>query len=175
VVVRAQGGNNAGHTVISNGVKYMLHLMPSGILWGDKVCVIGNGVVMDPIGLAGRMAKLRGQGVAITPDNLLISDCAHLAMPYHKGLDKAREAASVATRKSAPPGAASARRMQTRWSAWACAAPPCATRMRFARKNSPNASPCTMSSSPASRIEAVNADEVLPKLREASRSCWPRT
>jgi adenylosuccinate synthase len=92
VVVRAAGGNNAGHTVISNGTKYILHLIPSGILWKDKVCVIGNGVVMDPIGLLEEMAKLRGQGVTITPQNLLISETAHLVLPYHKGLDKAREA-----------------------------------------------------------------------------------
>ncbi|WP_395742738.1 adenylosuccinate synthase [Prosthecobacter sp.] len=92
LVVRAAGGNNAGHTVISNGTKYILHLIPSGILWKNKVCVIGNGVVMDPIGLLAEMAKLRGQGVTITPENLLISETAHLVMPYHRGLDKAREA-----------------------------------------------------------------------------------
>jgi adenylosuccinate synthase len=93
VVVRAQGGNNAGHTVISGGQKYVLHLVPSGILWPSKLNVIGNGVVLDPIGLVEEIAKLRGQGIKITSDNLLISDCAHLVMPYHKGLDKAREAA----------------------------------------------------------------------------------
>ena len=92
VVVRAAGGNNAGHTVISGGTKYILHLIPSGILWKNKVCVIGNGVVMDPIGLLEEMAKLRGQGVTIAPENLLISETAHLVMPYHRGLDKAREA-----------------------------------------------------------------------------------
>lgn len=92
LVVRAAGGNNAGHTVISNGTKYILHLIPSGILWKNKVCVIGNGVVMDPVGLLAEMAKLRGQGVEITPENLLISETAHLVMPYHRGLDKAREA-----------------------------------------------------------------------------------
>ncbi len=92
VVVRAAGGNNAGHTVISNGTKYILHLIPSGILWNDKICVIGNGVVMDPTGLLAEMAKLRGQGVTITPENLLISETAHLVMPYHRGLDKVREA-----------------------------------------------------------------------------------
>ena len=91
VVVRAAGGNNAGHTVISGGTKYILHLIPSGILWKDKVCVIGNGVVMDPLGLLEEMAKLRAQGVNITPENLLISDTAHLVMPYHRGLDQARE------------------------------------------------------------------------------------
>jgi adenylosuccinate synthase len=92
VVVRAQGGSNAGHTVISEGVKHVLHLVPSGILWPTKLNVIGNGVVLDPIGLCEEIAKHRGNGVVITPQNLLISDCAHLAMPYHQGLDKAREA-----------------------------------------------------------------------------------
>ncbi|HEY1083503.1 MAG TPA: adenylosuccinate synthase [Prosthecobacter sp.] len=92
VVVRAAGGNNAGHTVINNGTKYILHLIPSGILWEDKMCVIGNGVVMDVLGLLTEMAKLRGQGVKITPANLKISETAHLVMPYHKGLDHAREA-----------------------------------------------------------------------------------
>lgn len=92
VVVRAAGGNNAGHTVINGGTKYILHLIPSGILWEGKVCVIGNGVVMDPLGLLEEMAKLRAQGVKITPENLLISETAHLVMPYHRALDRAREA-----------------------------------------------------------------------------------
>jgi adenylosuccinate synthase len=92
VVVRAAGGSNAGHTVISNGQKYILHLIPSGILWEEKLCVIGNGVVLDPIGLLEEMAKLRGQGVKITSQNLRISETCHLVMPYHKALDRAREA-----------------------------------------------------------------------------------
>ncbi|TLD68741.1 adenylosuccinate synthase [Phragmitibacter flavus] len=91
VVARAQGGSNAGHTVINNDTKYILHLIPSGILWPDKICVIGNGVVIDPIGLLAEIDKLRGQGVNITPENLLISDRAHLTLPYHQSLDKARE------------------------------------------------------------------------------------
>ena len=92
VVVRAAGGNNAGHTVINNGTKYILHLIPSGILWPGKICVIGNGVVMDPLGLIQEMEKLRAQGVKIDPSNLLISETAHLVLPYHKALDLAREA-----------------------------------------------------------------------------------
>jgi adenylosuccinate synthase len=91
VVARAQGGSNAGHTVISGGIKYILHLIPSGVLWKDKICVIGNGVVLDPPGLLAEMAKLRGQGVEISPANLLISENAHLTMPYHRALDVARE------------------------------------------------------------------------------------
>jgi adenylosuccinate synthase len=92
VVVRAAGGSNAGHTVIQNGQKYVLHLIPSGILWSEKLCIISNGVVLDPMGLVEEMTKLRGQGVKITPQNLRISETAHLVLPYHKGLDRAREA-----------------------------------------------------------------------------------
>ena len=91
VVARAQGGANAGHTVINNGTKYVLSLVPSGVLWPEKMCVIGNGVVIDPIGLLQEMDRLRGQGVSITPANLVISESAHVTMPYHKELDKARE------------------------------------------------------------------------------------
>ena len=61
--------------------KYILHLVPSGILWPDKLCVIGNGVVLDPIGLVEAINELRGQGVTITKDNLLISDRAHVVLP----------------------------------------------------------------------------------------------
>ncbi|MGE9266777.1 MAG: adenylosuccinate synthase, partial [Verrucomicrobiales bacterium] len=93
LVVRGQGGNNAGHTVIAHGKKYVLHLVPSGILWEDKLCVIGNGVVMDPVGLAGEIKGLEEKGIAITPDRLLISDRAHVVLPYHRELDAAREAA----------------------------------------------------------------------------------
>jgi adenylosuccinate synthase len=80
IVVRSQGGNNAGHTVIHRGVKYVLHLIPSGILRHRKVCVIGNGVVIDPVALVAEMDGLRQLGVNIDK-NLLISDCAHLVLP----------------------------------------------------------------------------------------------
>src|SRR3979409_275372 len=90
IVVRSQGGNNAGHMVIYRGRKYILHLIPSGILRRGKVCVIGNGVVIDPIFLAGEIDGLRKLGIKID-NNLLISDCAHLVMPYHRVLDEQRE------------------------------------------------------------------------------------
>lgn len=93
VVVRGQGGNNAGHTVIADGKKYVLHLLPSGILWDGKTNVIGNGVVIDPIGLVQEIERIESQGVAITPAKLVISDRAHVVMPFHKELDAAREAA----------------------------------------------------------------------------------
>jgi len=91
IVVRSQGGNNAGHTVIHDGVTYVLHLIPSGILRRRKVCVIGNGVVVDPIALVEEMEELRKAGVKIDNKNLLISDCAHLVLPYHRLLDEQRE------------------------------------------------------------------------------------
>lgn len=92
LVARGQGGNNAGHTVIANGKKYVLHLVPSGILWGNKTCIIGNGVVIDPVGLCKEITTLEEQGIPVTPEQLLISDRAHLVLPYHRELDAAREA-----------------------------------------------------------------------------------
>src|SRR5258708_3211492 len=90
IVVRSQGGNNAGHTVIHGGTKYILHLIPSGILRRGKRCVIGNGVVIDPVALVTEIEGLRKLGVQIGK-NLLISDCAHLVLPYHRLLDEQRE------------------------------------------------------------------------------------
>src|SRR3954463_1771798 len=90
IVVRSQGGNNAGHTVMHRGLKYVLHLIPSGILRRGKICVIGNGVVIDPIALVAEIAGLREAGLKIDK-NLLISDCAHLVLPYHRVLDEQRE------------------------------------------------------------------------------------
>src|SRR5207245_3714793 len=90
IVVRSQGGNNAGHTVIYRGVKYVLHLIPSGILRRGKTCLIGKGVVIDPIALLSEMDSLRKLGIKIGK-NLLISDCAHLVLPYHRVIDEQRE------------------------------------------------------------------------------------
>ena len=90
IVVRSQGGNNAGHTVIHRGRTYILHLIPSGILRRGKVCVIGNGVVVDPMALVGEIEGLRKLGIQIGK-NLLLSDCAHLVLPYHRALDEQRE------------------------------------------------------------------------------------
>jgi adenylosuccinate synthase len=92
IVVRSQGGNNAGHTVIVGGTKYVLHLIPSGILRPGTLCVIGNGVVLDPIAVAVEIEGLRAKGIQVTPQNLMISDAAHLVLPYHRLLDEAREA-----------------------------------------------------------------------------------
>lgn len=91
IVVRSQGGNNAGHTVIVGDAKYVLHLIPSGILRPGKKCVIGNGVVIDPIAVVTEIEELRARKIQVTEDNLLISDCAHLVLPYHRVLDEQRE------------------------------------------------------------------------------------
>ncbi|MBI1912897.1 MAG: adenylosuccinate synthase [Deltaproteobacteria bacterium] len=90
IVVRFQGGNNAGHTVIVDGEKFIFHLIPSGILHPGKVCVIGDGVVVDPEVLIKEIDVLKAKGI-FRPEDLLISKNAHLIMPYHKKLDVARE------------------------------------------------------------------------------------
>jgi adenylosuccinate synthase len=91
VVVRYAGGNNAGHTVFIGKDKYVLHLVPSGILRKGKLCVIGNGVVVDPIGLVEEIEGLRKLGVKVTPDNFILSETAHVVFPYHRELDAQRE------------------------------------------------------------------------------------
>ena len=90
-VVRFQGGNNAGHTVVVNGEKFILHLLPSGMLHGNGKCIIGPGVVIDPKVLLHELAQLEEKGAKT--DHLLISDRAHLIMPYHVELDGLKEEA----------------------------------------------------------------------------------
>ena len=90
VVVRTQGGNNAGHTVLIGKQKYVLHLVPSGILRKRKQCVVGNGVVIDPVSLVAEIDGLRRFGVKCE-GNLFISETAHLVFPYHRELDAQRE------------------------------------------------------------------------------------
>lgn len=92
VVVRFQGGNNAGHTLVVGGKKFIFHLIPSGILYEDKTCLIGNGVVVDPEVLLQEIDRLAEAGVSVQPGRLYLSEKAHLIMPYHKALDLAREA-----------------------------------------------------------------------------------
>jgi adenylosuccinate synthase len=91
VVVRFQGGHNAGHTLVINGVTYKLSLLPSGIVRGGKLSVIGNGVVVDPWHFVEETAKLRAQGVAIDRDSLRVADNATLILPLHRELDHFRE------------------------------------------------------------------------------------
>lgn len=93
VVVRFQGGNNAGHTVEVGEKQYKLHLIPSGILYGNKLNVIGNGVVLDPKAFFDELGYLEDLGVKVTPENLIVSDRAQIIMPYHKILDALKEKA----------------------------------------------------------------------------------
>ena len=92
VVVRFQGGHNAGHTLVIGGVEYKLSLLPSGIVRSGKLSVIGNGVVIDPWHLIKEIALLRDQGAEISPDTLVVSDTAALILPLHRAVDHAREA-----------------------------------------------------------------------------------
>jgi len=93
IVVRFQGGHNAGHTLVIDGKVYKLNLIPSGILRKGKVSVIGNGVVVDPWALLSEIKKLRGEGVEITPANLKIAETVPLVLPVHGAVDRAREEA----------------------------------------------------------------------------------
>ncbi|VYU65955.1 adenylosuccinate synthase [Clostridium tertium] len=93
VIVRFQGGNNAGHTVEVGEKQYKLHLIPSGILYDNKLNIIGNGVVVDPKALFTEIDYLEGEGVKVTPEKLIVSDRAHVIMPYHKVLDNLKEQA----------------------------------------------------------------------------------
>ncbi len=92
VIARFQGGHNAGHTLVIDGVIYKLSLLPSGIVRGGKLSVIGNGVVLDPWALLAEIEKLSGQGVAVSPDTLMIAENTPLILPLHGELDRAREA-----------------------------------------------------------------------------------
>lgn len=91
IVARYQGGNNAGHTVVIKGDQYVLHLVPSGILHPGKVCIVGNGTVIDPEVLEQEIKDLERRGVGVA-GRLFISENAHLIMPYHKVIDEAQEA-----------------------------------------------------------------------------------
>jgi adenylosuccinate synthase len=90
VVARYQGGHNAGHTVVINDDKFILHIIPSGILYGDKICLVGNGVVVEPAALLEEIKGLKDRGVNVGK-NLFISNNAHIIMPYHITLDKEKE------------------------------------------------------------------------------------
>ena len=93
VVVRFQGGHNAGHTLVVDGVTFKLSLLPSGVVRAGKLSVIGNGVVLDPWALLAEIEILRGQGVDISPNNVRIAENVPLILPLHRNLDKARETA----------------------------------------------------------------------------------
>ena len=104
LVVRYQGGNNAGHTIVHAGETFAFHLVPSGVLHEDTICALGNGVVVDPQVLRREVEGLVERGIDIG-DRLRISPHAHLIMPYHVALDEAREVAAIASERSGRPGA----------------------------------------------------------------------
>jgi adenylosuccinate synthase len=91
LVVRFQGGNNAGHTIVIKGEKFVFHLIPSGILYKDKKCIIGNGVVLDPAVLIEEIDQIKKRGYFTDDSQLMISEETHLILPYHRRIDVARE------------------------------------------------------------------------------------
>src|ERR671932_2920672 len=93
VVVRFQGGHNAGHTLVVGNVEYKLSLLPSGVVRQGKLSIIGNGVVVDPWALLAEIEAKRAQGVAISPENLRVAENAALILPLHAAIDRAREEA----------------------------------------------------------------------------------
>jgi adenylosuccinate synthase len=98
VVVRFQGGHNAGHTLVIDGRTYKLSLLPSGVVRKGKLAIIGNGVVVDPWAFAAEVAKLRAEGLDITPESLVVAENAALILPLHQELDAARESANSVQR-----------------------------------------------------------------------------
>ena len=94
VVVRFQGGHNAGHTLVIDGITYKLRLLPSGIVRKDKISIIGNGVVVDPWALLDEIDEIKSKGVKVSPENLIISESANLILPFHKEMDEIREDAA---------------------------------------------------------------------------------
>ena len=91
VVVRFQGGHNAGHTLVINGITYKLRLLPSGIVRKNKISIIGNGVVIDPWALLGEIKEIKEKGVIVNEKNFIISEAANLILPFHKEMDEIRE------------------------------------------------------------------------------------
>ncbi len=98
IVVRFQGGHNAGHTLVIDGVSYKLSLLPSGVVRPGKLSVIGNGVVVDPYALVDEIARLAGQGIAVSPENLRVAENAPLILSLHRDLDAFRETSGTGTK-----------------------------------------------------------------------------
>ena len=94
VVIRFQGGHNAGHTLVINGITYKLRLLPSGIVRKDKISIIGNGVVVDPWALLEEIEEIKSKGVEVNVDNFIISESANLILPFHREMDEIREDAA---------------------------------------------------------------------------------
>ena len=159
VVVRFQGGNNAGHTIVRDGETFKLHLIPSGILYPGKLCIIGNGMVVDPGVLFGELDALEERGISV--DGLRVSSAAHLIMPYHVLLDGAAEMrlgrfSIGTTRRGIGPAT------RTRPRAWASACRTCSTRASCVRKIAHRA-----------RAEERAAAEALRHGAARPRRPWP--
>ena len=131
-VIRFQGGNNAGHTIIRDGDTFKFHLIPSGILYPGHNCVIGNGVVVDPRILIEEIDGLRQRDIDLS--GLKVSANAHLIMPYHLLLDHAGEQ-KLASARSAPPSGASAPATPTRPRGWGSASRTCSTTRSSSRRS----------------------------------------
>ena len=138
LVVRFQGGNNAGHTIVRDGETFKFHLIPSGILYPGKLCAIGNGVVVDPKVLTEEIAELSRRRIDLS--GLRVSANAHLIMPYHKLLDHAGEA-KLGKLQIGTTRAASARATPTRLRGSGSACRTCSTRRSCARRSTPRWSP----------------------------------
>ena len=104
IVVRYQGGGNAGHTVVNEKGKFALHLLPSGILRDGVVNILGNGVAVDPENLWKEICEVNAKGVNVSPDNLKISDRASLLMPWHRDLDELEEERLAEKKYGSTPG-----------------------------------------------------------------------
>ena len=100
VVIRFQGGHNAGHTLVIDGVTYKLRLLPSGIVRKNKISIIGNGVVVDPWALLEEIEEIKSKGVDVSINNFIISEAANLILPFHREMDEIREDAAEIGRAS---------------------------------------------------------------------------
>src|SRR5579863_6697461 len=98
IVVRFQGGHNAGHTLVIGNIEYKLSLLPSGVVRPGKLSIIGNGVVVDPWAFVAEVERIGSQGIHLSPDNLLVAENAALILPLHRDLDDARETANSVQR-----------------------------------------------------------------------------
>jgi adenylosuccinate synthase len=162
-VIRFQGGNNAGHTIVRHGETWKFHLIPSGILYAGKTCIIGNGVVIDPKVLLGEIDGLRQRGVDVS--GLKISANAHVIMPYHIILDHSGEA-KLGSSRSARPARASAPATPTRRRDSGSGCRTCSTRRSSRRRSSPRSSPSTRCCARSSAIPSSGPQLDLQQMTE---------
>ena len=133
VIARFQGGHNAGHTLVIDGTTYKLNLLPSGVVRGGKLSVIGNGVVVDPWQLLSELEGMEKAGISLSPDDLLLAETACLILPWHRDLDAAREGAASDKAKIGTTKRGIAPPMKTRSDGAPSALPTSLTRRRSTR------------------------------------------